>query len=73
MYQLLSSGVQEGGDTSKYFLVRLLGLKQKVLFASQEADSDLEYDLKFVQCMFSHSLLTSVGVEAMPPKYSRFR
>ena len=46
MYQLLSSGVQEGGETPKDFLVRLLDLKQKVLFASQEADSDLKYDLK---------------------------
>ena len=73
MYQLLSSGVQEGGETPKDFLVRLLGLKQKVLFVSQEADSDLKYDLKLVQCMFLHSLLTGVGVEAMPPKHSRFR
>ena len=46
MYQLLSSGVQEGGETPNDFLFRLLVLKQKVLFASQEADSDLKYDLK---------------------------
>ena len=48
MYQLLSSGVQEGGETPKDFLVCLLDLKQKVLFVSKEADSDLKYDLKLV-------------------------
>ena len=36
MYQLLSAGTQEGGETSQDFLVRLLDLKPKVLFASQE-------------------------------------
>ena len=60
MYQLLSSGVQEGGETPRDFLVRLLDLKPKVLFASQEADSDLKYDVKLVQCMFLHSLLTGL-------------
>ena len=38
----------------------LLDLKQNVLFASQEADSDLKYGLKLVQCMFLHSLLTGL-------------
>ena len=60
MYQLLSSGVQEGGETPRDFLVRLLDLKPKVLFASQEEDSDLKYDVKLVQCMFLHSLLTGL-------------
>jgi len=49
MYQLLNSGVQEGGETPQDFLVRFLDLKQKVLFASQEADSDLKYDPTLVQ------------------------
>ena len=65
MYQLLSSGVQEGGETPKDFLVRLLDLKQKVLFASQEADSDLKYDLKRVQCMFLHSLLMGLRSDSI--------
>ena len=34
VYQLLSSAVQEAGETPQDFLVRLLDLKQKVLFAS---------------------------------------
>lgn len=60
MYQLLSSAVQEAGETPQDFPVRLLDLKQRVLFASQEAGSDLKYDSKLVQCMFLHSLLTGL-------------
>ena len=60
MYQLLSSAVQEAGETPQDFLVHLLDLKQKVLFASQEAESDLKYDPKLVQCMFLYSLLTGL-------------
>ena len=60
MYQLLISAVQEAGETPQDFLVRPLDLKQKVLFASQEAGSDLKYDPKLVQYMFLHSLLTGL-------------
>ena len=60
MYQLLSSGVQEGGETPQEFLLRLLDLKQKVLFASQGAGSNLKYDPKLVQSMVLHSLLTGL-------------
>ena len=49
----------------KDFLVHLLDLKQKVLLASQEADSDLKYDLKLVQCMFLHSLLAGLQSESI--------
>lgn len=60
VYQLLSSAVQEAGETPQDFLVRLLDLRQKVLFASQEAGSDLKYGPKLVQCRFLHSLLTGL-------------
>ena len=65
MYQLLSSGAQEGGETPQEFLVRLLDLKQKVLFASQEAGSNLKYDPKLVHCMFLHSLLTGLRSDSI--------
>ena len=65
MYQLLSSGAQEGGETPQEFLVRLLDLKQKVLFASQEDGSNLKYDPKLVQCMFLHSLLTGLRSDSI--------
>ena len=71
VYQLLSSAVQEAGETPQDFLVRLLDLKQKVLFASQETGSDFKYDPKLVQCMFQHSLFTgprndSIKMEIKP-------
>ena len=60
MYHLLSSAVQEVEETPQDFLVRLLDLRQKVLFASPEAGSDLQYDPKLVQYTFLHSLLTGL-------------
>ena len=65
MYQLLSSGVQEGGETPQEFLARLIDLKQKVLFASQEDGSNFKYDPKLVQCMFLHSLLTGLRSDSI--------
>ena len=60
MYQLLSSAVQEVGETSKDFFVHLPDIRQKVLLASWEAGSDLKYDPWLVQCVFLHSLLTGL-------------
>ena len=68
VYQLLSSAVQKAGETLQDFLVRLLDLKQKVLFASQETGSDLKYDPKLVQCMFLHSLLTGLRNDSIKMK-----
>jgi len=52
VYQLLSSAVQEAGETPQDFLVRLLDLKQKVPFASQEAGSDLKYAQSWYNACF---------------------
>ena len=65
MYPLLSSGAQEGGKTPQAFLVRLLDLKQKVLFASQEDGSYAKCGPKLVQCMFLHSLLTGLRSDSI--------
>jgi len=42
-------------------LIRLLDLKQKILFASQETDSELKYDPTLVHSMFVHSF--SLGLQ----------
>ena len=68
---MLSLAIQEAGETPQDFLIRLLDLKQKVLFAPQEAGSDLKYDPRLVQCMFLHSLLIglrndSIKMETKP-------
>ena len=65
VYQLLNSAAQEARETPQDFLVRILNLKQKVLFASQETGSDMKYDPKLAQCMFLHSLLTGLRNERL--------
>ncbi len=47
-------------ETPQSFLVRYLDLRQKILFASQEAESSLKYDPKLVQSMFLHTVLTGL-------------
>ena len=55
LYHQLSSTVQQPKEKPEEFLIRLLDLKQKVLFASQESDSELKYDPTLVHGMFVHS------------------
>ena len=55
LYHQLSSTVQQLKEKPQEFLIRLLDLKQKVLFASQESDSELKYDPTLVHGMFVHS------------------
>ena len=61
LYHQLSSTVQQPKEKPQEFLIRLLNLKQKVLFASQETDSDLKYDPTLVHGMFVHSF--SLGLK----------
>jgi len=61
LYHQLSSTVQQPKEKSQEFLIRLLDLKQKVLFASQETDSELKYDPTLVHGKFVHSF--SLGLQ----------
>lgn len=60
LYKQLTSEVQSSKETPQSFLVRCLDLRQKILFASQEAESSLKYDPKLVQSMFLHTILTGL-------------
>ena len=60
LYHPLSSTVQKVTEKPQEFLIRLLDLKQKVLFASQESESGLKYDPALVHGMFLHSF--SIGL-----------
>ena len=60
LYHQLSSTVQKVTEKPQEFLIRLLDLKQKVLFASQESESGLKYDPPLVHGMFLHSF--SIGL-----------
>ncbi|XP_016350835.1 uncharacterized protein LOC107695446 [Sinocyclocheilus anshuiensis] len=71
LYKQLNSECQGNKDTPQNFLMRVLDLCQKILFASQEAESGLKYDPALVQSMFLHTVLTglqsdSVKVDMQP-------
>ncbi len=52
LYKQLTTEVQCNKDTPQNFLIRAMDLRQKILFASQEAESSLKYDPMLVQSMF---------------------
>lgn len=60
LYKQLSSEVQSSKETPQNFLLRTMDLRQKILFASQEADSGLKYDPALVQSLFMHTILTGL-------------
>lgn len=60
LYKQLTAEVQNGKETPQNFLFRVLDLRQKIIFASQEAESGLRYDPILVQNMFLHSVLTGL-------------
>ncbi|KAL3999231.1 homeobox protein HoxA/B/C/D4 [Sarotherodon galilaeus] len=71
LYKQLASEVQTPKETAQSFLIRVLDLKQKVLFASQESESGLKYDPALVQRMCLHTILAgfqsdSVRIDMQP-------
>lgn len=60
LYKQLTTEVQGNKETPQNFLIRAMDLRQKILFASQEAESSLKYDPALVQSMFMHTVLTGL-------------
>ena len=58
----LSTPIQESPQS---LLIRALGTTQKILFASQEVDTQLKYDSKLVQGTFLHVLDTGLQDKAV--------
>lgn len=56
LFQELSSTRQQDKETPQQFMYRLMGLKQRVLFASQQFGAAFSYDKKLVQGTFLHTL-----------------
>lgn len=65
LYKQLSSESQGNKETPQNFLMRVLDLRQKILFASQEAESGLKYDPALVQSMFLHTVLTGLQSDSI--------
>ncbi|KAI4875326.1 hypothetical protein NFI96_030093, partial [Prochilodus magdalenae] len=52
----LSNARQQDKESPQQFLYRIMGLKQRVLFESQQPGADFSYDRKLVQGTFLHTL-----------------
>lgn len=64
LYKQLTSKVQNSKETPQSLLVRCLDLRQKILFASQEAESSLKYNPILVQSMFLHTVLQNESIKS---------
>lgn len=68
LFQELMCGKQSDNETPQQFLYRLIGLKQKLIFLSKQAATDLEYDEQTIQNVFLRTIYQGMGV-----KYNQFR
>jgi hypothetical protein len=68
LFQELMCGKQNDNETPQQFLYRLIGLKQKLIFLSKQAATDLEYDEQTIQNVFLRTIYQGMGA-----KYNQFR
>ena len=72
LYQQLSTLVQGSQEGPQSFLIRALDTRQKIMFATKEADAQLKYDPKLVQGMFLHAVDTGLQDEAVRTRLRPF-
>lgn len=65
LYKQLTTDAQGQKETPQNFLLRTMDLRQKILFASQEAESGLKYDPALVQSLFLHTVLTGLQSDSV--------
>ena len=58
LYRQLTSAVQEPREIPQQFFVGVMDLRQKITFASQESELEMNYDISLVQKTFLHALMT---------------
>ncbi|KAK0134679.1 hypothetical protein N1851_029693 [Merluccius polli] len=68
LFQELSQAKQQDKENPQQFMYRLMGLKQRVMFAAKQSESEFQYDSKLVQGVFLHSLY-----QGLNEKYSYLR
>ncbi len=61
LFQDLSRAKQQEKENPQQFMYCLMGLKQRVLFASQQGSSEFQYDNKLVHGVFLHSLYQGIS------------
>lgn len=54
LFQKLMSTKQHEQESPQQFLYRVIGLKQKVMFASRQDNIDIEYESRTVQNVFMY-------------------
>ena len=64
LFQDLNRLVQKEGESAQDFLFRALGLRQKVMLAS-EAEAAIRYDENLVKSVFYHALKTGFLSQAV--------
>ena len=68
LYQLLANIAQQPNEDPQSFLMRALTIRQKVISASKESDSEVTYDASSVQSLFLHALETGLADETICAK-----
>lgn len=61
LFQELMCTKQSDSETPQQFLYRVIGLKQKVLFASKQADTDIKYSPETIHGVFLHTAYQGLG------------
>lgn len=60
LYNLLSNSCQSVGESPQEFVMRLMNLRQKIMFVSKESDSRICYNEALVQNRFLQSVATGL-------------
>lgn len=61
LFQELMCAKQSENETPQQFLYRVIGLKQKILFAAKQTNSDIRYSSATVQDVFLHTIYQGLG------------
>lgn len=61
LFQELMCAKQNDQESPQQFLYRMIGLKQKILFQSRQANTDIRYDHKTIQEVFLHTIYQGLG------------
>ncbi|KAM9354881.1 uncharacterized protein KZ484_013006 [Pholidichthys leucotaenia] len=63
IFQELMCAQQTEQESPQQFLYRMIGLKQKLIFQSKQANADISYDPRTIQEVFLHTVYQGLGVK----------
>lgn len=61
LFQELMCAKQKEQEPPQQFVYRMIGLKQRILFQSKQANTDIRYDPKTIQEVFLHTIYQGLG------------